>query len=203
MHARLQDLERRRDVVGGVEHVEDGAIRPAQRRLQHEGELDLDPWRVEAIERNRRGVGIEHVGEQHAVIGLGDADGVLHRLRGQADLVALDDAAAAELQLGPGALDRVGVLDGEAGIVPGEHRDQRLGAFGFIEARARRSIVAVSSMIYCSAATTLRSTPIRLDSTSTTSPTFSQRGGSKRAPAPVGVPVTIMSPGFRVAKVER
>ena len=50
---------------------------------------------MEAIGRNRRGVGIEHVVEQHAVIRLGDPDCVLHRLRSQADLVALDDAAAA------------------------------------------------------------------------------------------------------------
>jgi hypothetical protein len=47
----------------------------------------------------------------------------------------------------------------------------------------------------------LRNTPSRDDSTSTTSPGLSQRGGSKRAPAPVGVPVAIMSPGFSVAKV--
>ena len=33
VHARLQDLQRGRDVVGGVEHVEDGAIGSAQRRF--------------------------------------------------------------------------------------------------------------------------------------------------------------------------
>jgi hypothetical protein len=59
---------------------------------------------------------IEHVGEQHAVIRLGNADGVLHRFRCQADLVPLDDAAAGELQLGPGALNGVGVLDREIRI---------------------------------------------------------------------------------------
>ena len=39
-------------------------------------------------------------------------------------------------------------------------------------------------------------------STSITSPGFSQIGGSKRAPAPVGVPVTMTSPGTSVVKVE-
>ena len=48
LHARVQDFERRRDVVGGVEHVEDRAVRPLQRRLQHEGQLDLDARRDES-----------------------------------------------------------------------------------------------------------------------------------------------------------
>src|SRR5207302_8819001 len=52
-----------------------------------------------------------------------------------------------------------------------------------------------------SSATLLRSTPISGTSTSTTSPRLSQRGGVKRAPAPVGVPVAIMSPGLSVVKV--
>jgi len=44
-------------------------------------------------------------------------------------------------------------------------------------------------IVYFSDVTVLRRMPIPLDSTSTTSPGLSQRGGSKRAPAPVGVPV--------------
>ena len=44
-------------------------------------------------------------------------------------------------------------------------------------------------------------TPISGTAISTTSPDTSQRGGSKRAPAPVGVPVTITSPTFSVVKI--
>ena len=42
-----------------------------------------------------------------------------------------------------------------------------------------------------------------LTSTSTVSPGFSHTGGSMRAPAPDGVPVTMTSPGCSVAKVLR
>lgn len=53
-----------------------------------------------------------------------------------------------------------------------------------------------------SSTTVLRSVPMPETSTSTTSPGFSHLGGSKRAPAPVGVPVEITSPGFSAAQVE-
>jgi hypothetical protein len=53
-----------------------------------------------------------------------------------------------------------------------------------------------------SSITPLRSTPIFSASTSMTSPGFKYRGGSNRAPAPVGVPVTMTSPGASVVKVE-
>ena len=53
-----------------------------------------------------------------------------------------------------------------------------------------------------SSATVLRSVPMPVTSTSTTSPGLSHFGGSKRAPAPVGVPVEITSPGFSAAQVE-
>ena len=52
-----------------------------------------------------------------------------------------------------------------------------------------------------SSTTRLLSVPISGTEMSTTSPALSQRGGSKRAPAPTGVPVTMMSPGFRVVKI--
>src|SRR5215213_5299656 len=54
---------------------------------------------------------------------------------------------------------------------------------------------------YASSTTRLLSVPISGTATSTTSPAFSQRGGSNRAPAPTGVPVTTMSPGLSVVKI--
>jgi hypothetical protein len=71
-------------------------------------------------------------------------------------------------------------------------KEQVLGGlldFGFAECHA-------------SSATPFRSVPIPSASTSTTSPGFRKTGGSCRAPAPVGVPVTMMSPGTSVVKVE-
>ncbi len=53
-----------------------------------------------------------------------------------------------------------------------------------------------------SSATAFRSVPMPETSTSTTSPGLSHLGGSKRAPAPVGVPVEITSPGLSAAQVE-
>ena len=52
-----------------------------------------------------------------------------------------------------------------------------------------------------SSAIPFRNVPIPGTAISTTSPGSSQRGGSKRAPAPTGVPVTMMSPGFNVVKI--
>ena len=117
--------------------------------------------------------------------------------------MAPDDAAAGELQFRPGALNGVGVLDRQIRIFARECCNQRLAAFGVIQALRQPFDGLLIEHGYCSSATVLRRMPILADSTSTTSPGLSQRGGVNRAPAPVGVPVAIMSPGFRVAKVER
>ena len=61
--------------------------------LHHEGELGLDPGGDEAVRRHQAAIGKEHVVEQDAGIRLVDIERALHRLRGQADLVAFDDAA--------------------------------------------------------------------------------------------------------------
>ena len=53
-----------------------------------------------------------------------------------------------------------------------------------------------------SSATLLASMPMPAASTSTLSPGTSHFGGSKKAPAPVGVPVEITSPGFSAVKAE-
>jgi hypothetical protein len=52
-----------------------------------------------------------------------------------------------------------------------------------------------------SSTTGLVSVPMPGTDTSTVSPGLSQRGGSNRAPAPTGVPVTMMSPGLSVVKI--
>lgn len=56
--------------------------------------------------------------------------------------------------------------------------------------------------LHPSSITVLRSVPMPVTSTSTTSPAFSHFGGSNRAPAPMGVPVEITSPGLSAAQVE-
>ena len=80
LHARVEDLKGRRDVVGGVEHVEDSALGALERALQHKGQLRLDADGDEAVGGDLGAVGVEHVVEQRAEIGLADADRVLHGL---------------------------------------------------------------------------------------------------------------------------
>src|SRR5262245_50316789 len=60
---------------------------------------------------------------------------------------------------------------------------------------------ALLGLSQASSTTRLLSVPISGTEMSTTSPALSQRGGSNRAPAPTGVPATMMSPGFSVVKI--
>ena len=112
----VQDFQRGHDEIGRVEHVEHRAVRARKPRLHDEGEFGLDAGADETVGRHEPAIGKEHVVEQDAGIRLVDIERALHRLRGQADLVALDDAALGDLHLDPGLLDRVGILDGDAGM---------------------------------------------------------------------------------------
>ena len=56
---------------------------------------------------------------------------------------------------------------------------------------------------YFSSTIRVRSTPIPVISTSSTSPGFIQSGGLRLCPTPSGVPVAITSPGCRVVKSEQ
>ena len=73
---------------------------------------------------------VDHVVEDHAVVGLGDAGRDLHDLRGEADLAADEPAAAGYRAFGPEPLHGVGVLDGHAGVPGGEEGDRRAIAVG-------------------------------------------------------------------------
>ena len=106
--AGVQNFQRRHHEVGGIEHVEHRAVRARQPLLHDEGEFGLDARGDKAVGRHQAAIGKEHVVEQDAGIRLVDIERALHRLRGQADLVALDGAARRDLHLDPGLLDRVG-----------------------------------------------------------------------------------------------
>ena len=93
LDARVQDFQRRHDEIGRVEHVEHGAIGAREALAHDEGEFGFHARGDEAIGRHEPAIGKEHVVEQHAGIRLVDIERALHRLRGQADLVAFDDAA--------------------------------------------------------------------------------------------------------------
>ena len=130
---RVEDFQRGHHKVGGVEHVEHRAVRARQPLLHHEREFGLDARGDEAIRRHEAAIGKEHVVEQDAGIRLVDIERALHRLRGQADLVAFDGAALGDLHLDPCLLDRIGVRNGNAGMVQRDLPDLRAGFFRLIE----------------------------------------------------------------------
>ena len=86
-------------VVRGVEHVRDGDARPAQPLAQHERGLDFDLRIDQLAQIERRASIVHHRVEQVPVVGLADAEQFLHRLRGEADLVADDLLAARDAAL--------------------------------------------------------------------------------------------------------
>src|SRR5665213_1134450 len=129
----VEDFQRRHHEIGRVEHVEHGAARTCQALLHDEGELGFDPRADKAIRRHQPAIGEEHVVEQHAGIRLVDIERALHRFRGEADLVALDHVAPRDLDRDPRFLDRVGVLDGDAGMVQRNLPDLLAGFFRIVE----------------------------------------------------------------------
>ena len=205
MHAGIEDLERGRDVGGGIEHVEERAVGAGERLVEHEGQLGLDAQAEEALARDDGAVAVEHVVEQDAEIGLGDADGTLHGLRGEADLVPLDDAAVALLQGHPRVLDGIGVVDRHARVLERELAAGDARALRLVEPeRGGLELLGLHAHAFTSSrCTTFFRTPTPDTSISTASPACRNFGGSKRMPAPIGVPVAITSPGSRVVKVER
>ncbi len=120
LQSRIDDLDRRHDIFGRAQHFGQTDAGTAQRLAQDESKLDLDPRQAIILMRNARAVGDHHVVEQVAVIRLVDLRGALHRLRGEADLVADELCAGRDLAIGHRGRDRVGVLHGDAGPGLGE-----------------------------------------------------------------------------------
>ena len=109
----VDDLDRRDHVFGGAQHVGQADARPLQPLAHDEGELDLDP-RLAIVRVRHLGAVADHlVVEDVAVVRLVDHRGALHRLRGQADLVADQLAALLDLALHHVGGDGVGILDGD------------------------------------------------------------------------------------------
>ena len=133
LDARIDQFQRRRHIVRGREHVIDGAVGPAQRPGQHEGQFDLDARHDEAVGRDFAAFTKKHVIQQGARVGLGDVAGPLHGARGQPDLVSLERAAFGHLQGHPFALDGIGVgdLDGREALGELLHLDP--GFFGLVQ----------------------------------------------------------------------
>ncbi len=120
LQARIDDLDRGNDVFGGAQDLGKPRARALQRHTQNEGKLDLDPRPAIVLVRNFGAVRDHHVIEQVPVIRLVDLRGALHRLRGQADLVADQLRPGGHLAPGHFGGDGIGVLDGDVGPGLGE-----------------------------------------------------------------------------------
>ena len=130
LHPRVQDLQRRGDPPGCVEDVERGHCRALQRLVQDERQLDLDPRPDKPAERHDPAVGEDHVIEDHAVVGFGDGNRLLHGPRGEADLARPDGPALGDLGRDQRPLHAVGVLDRHVRVLQGQLADRLARAFG-------------------------------------------------------------------------
>ena len=99
LQARIDDLHRRHHIFGGAQHVGQPDAGALQRLAKHESEFDLDPRHAVIGVLDLGAVGDHHVVEQMAIIRLVDLRGALHRLGGQADLVADQLRARGDLAL--------------------------------------------------------------------------------------------------------
>jgi hypothetical protein len=129
LNSCVEDFQRRHHEIRRVEHVERRAAGTRKPRLHHERQFGFNPCADEAVRRHEAAIGEKHVIEQTPRIRLVDAERALHRLRGEADLVAFDEAALGEFDLDPRLLDRIGVFDGNAGMIQRELPDLPPGLF--------------------------------------------------------------------------
>jgi len=115
LDASVDDFDRRNHVFCGAQHVGEADTRAFEPLAHDEGELDLDP-RLAVVGVRHFGAVADHlVVEDVAVVRLVDHRGALHRLGGQADLVADELAALLQLALHHVGGDRVGVFDRDVG----------------------------------------------------------------------------------------
>ena len=122
----------------------------------------------------------------------------LHRARGQADLPADRPRARPRLAVGEIGLHGIGVGHVHVRMRQRQQADLAAAALCLEQGGACGGDLVGGH----SSATPLTSVPIPSTVTCTSSPGARYCGGSSRAPAPVGVPVTMMSPGTSVVKVE-
>src|SRR5580765_123255 len=143
LQASVDDLDRGHHVLGGAQHVEQPYSGPFQRLSEHEGELDLDARQAVIRVRHLGAVGHHHGIEQVPVVGLIDLRRGLHRLRGQAHLVADQLRARLDPVLRDRAGNRVGILDGDVGVGDRELHRLLLRLVG-VEQRLTHALRSVS-----------------------------------------------------------
>ena len=81
----VDDLDRGQHAGDGGERVGDGHARPGEVGRHDEGHLGLDPWLEQRLDRDLVALVDEHVVEQHAEVGLVDAEESCIGPRGRPD----------------------------------------------------------------------------------------------------------------------
>lgn len=198
LNAGIQDLQGWDNGLGRRQHVLARHI-AVERCLHHESDLQFHAWLNEApgghpVTRCKQHVIIENPG-----IGRRDPQGILHDLRGQPNLPTDDPAPGPQLVGDLSRLNGVGLIQRDARMANRKQADLLQRAFRIQQVGSRGFDILGG---HASSSTPFFRMPMPSASTSMTSPGFSQIGGSKRAPAPVGVPQTITSPGTSIQKVE-
>lgn len=106
--AAVDDLQRRQAVGDRAYHVRHTGIRVRQVALENQRDFGFHPRLDHPRRSDGRAVADQHVGKQHAVVGLIDAELLLHRARGQADLASDQAAAGRKGRPGVDVLDCIG-----------------------------------------------------------------------------------------------
>ncbi len=100
---------------------------------EHEGKLHLDA-RIQKAARLQPGTIVEnHVVEERAEVGLVDLHGLLHGPGGEAHFSSDDAPSGVDLELDPGRLHRVGVVNGHSRIGDGCGADLAALSLGHVE----------------------------------------------------------------------
>jgi hypothetical protein len=136
--ATIDHLDRGKHELGRAQHVAHVAGTTGQCPAEDEGDLDLDARCAESLRLDHIALEDEHIAQQMSEVGLVDAHHLLHRARGEADLMPSNLGAPGEALLDVSLLDRVGVLDIEPGPLLSQGRNGRRLALGLREGPSRR-----------------------------------------------------------------
>jgi hypothetical protein len=104
-----------------------------QALAEHQDDLGLQLRGDEPLERDGVAVAVGGGREDRAVVGGVDADQLLHRRRGEPDLVPHDPVAVGEQQRNQLLLDRVAVGHGQVRLGVGERGDRHARSPGLVE----------------------------------------------------------------------
>ena len=119
----VDDLHRRQRTGDRAQRTCGGHPGPGQVGLHQERQFGLHPRLHQTAQRDEIAVLDEHLVGEHAEVGFVDAEQLLHRRRGQADLAPDDPLAVRDPTVDVDRLDGIGILHHQGGVTLGQRRD--------------------------------------------------------------------------------